>query len=120
MRRSGKTFSYDISKPAIFKVRSKNYEDWKKILMDNLNPKVNCVVLLLPCKKTDNALYNSLKELLLEKCPVPSQVVLTSTVERGKNLMSICNKILIQMCAKVGGVPWIVSDLKDLTEDTML
>lgn len=43
---------------------------------------------------------------------MPSQVVLTSTVEKSKSaLYSICNRILFQVCAKIGGEPWALNDL---------
>ena len=54
------------------------------------------------------------------ECPIPSQVVLTSTIQAGKNLRSIVNKILIQICAKVGGTPWSVSDIPFMNEPTMI
>lgn len=95
--KSLKTFQYTVSKPAMFKVRSNNFNDWKDIFGKNLNPKVQMVVLLLPGKKINNPLYKDVKELLIGKYPIPSQVVLTNTISRGKNTISICNKILIQM-----------------------
>ena len=49
-----------------------------------------------------------MKKLLIGTYPVPSQVVLAQTISRGKNLRSICNKILIQINAKIGGVPWSI------------
>ena len=60
----------------------------------------------------DNAapLYNDLKRLLFTDRPVPSQVVLVKTLN-GKGLRSICNKILVQICAKVGGIPWAIDRL---------
>ena len=42
---------------------------------------------------------------------MPSQVVLSNTISRGKNIRSICSKILIQICAKVGGEPWAIERL---------
>ena len=53
-------------------------------------------------------MYDDVKRFLLTEFPIPSQVVLTATIQRGKNLRSIVSKILIQMNAKVGGVPWAV------------
>lgn len=56
-------------------------------------------------------LYDDVKRFLLTEYPIPSQVILTSTIQRGKNLRSIISKVLIQMNAKVGGTPWAVDNL---------
>lgn len=74
------------------------------------------VLLLLPGRKGNCSLYDEVKRFLLEKCPIPSQVVLTGTVERGKNLRSIVSKVLIQMNAKMGGVPWALEKLPIVRE----
>jgi len=70
-------------------------DNWKKELKSKLNAQVQAVVLLLPGQKGRNNLYDEVKRCLLTECPVPSQVVLTNTIQRGKNLRSIVNKILI-------------------------
>ena len=58
--------------------------------------------------------------MLLEEIPVVSQVVLTSTISRGKNVRSIVSRILIQICAKIGGVPWTVDQIPLLDKPTMV
>ena len=78
------------------------------------------VVLLLPGAKGSCKLYDDVKRFLLTEYPIPSQVVLTSTIQKGKNLRSIMSKVLIQMNAKVGGVPWAVDNLPFMTEPTMI
>lgn len=35
-------------------------------------------------------------------------------------MRSICNKILIQICAKIGGEPWAVNSMPLLTKPTMV
>jgi aubergine len=47
-------------------------------------------------------------------------VVLSNTISRGKNVRSICNKILIQICAKIGGEPWAISDMPFFDKPTMI
>lgn len=51
---------------------------------------------------------------------MPSQVVLVGTIAKGKNLRSIVSKILIQMNAKVGGIPWAVDGLPFMEKPTMV
>lgn len=47
-------------------------------------------------------------------------MVLANTISKGKNVRSICNKILIQICAKVGGEPWAVNELPYFDKPTMV
>jgi len=76
--------------------------------------------LLLPGQKGKCTLYDDVKRLLLADLPVPSQVVLTGTIQRGKNVRSIINKVLIQICAKVGGIPWAVDSLPLMDRPSMI
>lgn len=65
-------------------------------------------------------LYDDCKRLLLSEVPVPSQVALVGTLQRGKNIRSIVSKILIQICAKLGGIPWAVDQLPLMDKPTMV
>jgi len=53
---------------------------WVKELQSKLNKGVQAVVLLLPGAKGKCNLYDDVKRFLLTDVPVPSQVVLTSTI----------------------------------------
>lgn len=64
--------------------------------------------------------YSEIKKQFLEKCPVPNQVVLGSTISRGKNLRSIITKVLIQMNAKLGGIPWSMDKMPYSDKPTMV
>jgi aubergine len=85
-----------------------------------LNDNVQAVVLLLPGNKGNCKLYDDLKRFLLEEYPIPSQVVLCGTIQRGKNLRSIINKVLIQIAAKIGGIPWTVDNLPFMDKPAMI
>ena len=101
-------------------VNGRGFESWERELKSKLNPGVTAIVCVCPGKKTDTQLYNPLKKLLIQTLPVPSQVVLAQTISRGKNLRSICNKILIQINAKIGGVPWAVKNTPFFNNPTMV
>lgn len=45
---------------------------------------------------------------------------MTSTINYGKNLRAIVCKLVAQMCAKIGGIPWTVDDLPFFNERTMV
>lgn len=78
------------------------------------------VVLIIPGQKGKSSLYDDIKRFLLSGYPIPSQVVLANTISKGKNLRSIVCKILIQMCAKLGGIPWAVDALPFMDKPTMI
>ena len=69
------------------------------------------IVFILPGQKGKGKCYTDIKKLLYTSIPVPSQVVLSTVISKGKNLRSIINKVLIQMNAKMGGVPWSLENL---------
>lgn len=78
------------------------------------------VVLILPGAKGKNSLYDDVKRFLLTEYSIPSQVVLANTIQKGKNLRSIISKVLIQMNAKLGGIPWAVDKLPFMDKPTMI
>jgi aubergine-like protein len=78
------------------------------------------VVLIIPGQKGKSQLYDDLKRFLLTEYPIPSQVVLANTISKGKNLRSIISKVLIQINAKLGGIPWHVDKLPFMDKPTMI
>jgi aubergine-like protein len=115
-------FGFSYAKPALFKLQGnpQRFETWEKSLKANLRPGVQAIVMLMPGQKSKCPVYDDLKRTLLSDLPVVSQGVLINTIAKGKNLRSIVNSILIQMCAKIGGVPWAVDQLPFMTEPTMV
>jgi aubergine-like protein len=105
------SFKYQIGRPNVVTVRSIQARDWIETIRSNTNPSTQIVVLILPGGKGKGTNYNDLKRLLLIDCPIPSQVVLAGTLKKDKGLRSVINKVLIQICAKIGGTPWGIDDL---------
>ena len=112
---------YEHSDPATYSVRPGMRADaWIRELKNQLNEGVQMVVLILPGAKGKCALYDDVKRFLLTEYPIPSQVILAQTIQRGKNLRSIISKVLIQMNAKLGGIPWAVDNLPFMDKPTMI
>ncbi|CDW87091.1 macronuclear development protein 1 [Stylonychia lemnae] len=120
MEKSILTFGYPAKQMASFVVKGNTYETWRQTLLVKLDSSVQAIVLILPGYKDRCQLYPEIKRMLLEEIPVISQVVLTSTLLRGRNVRSIVSKILIQLCAKIGGIPWIVDKMPILDRPTMI
>jgi aubergine-like protein len=47
-------------------------------------------------------------------------VILEGTLRKERGLRSVVNKLLIQICAKIGGEPWVFKDIPCSKEPTML
>lgn len=68
----------------------------------------------------NSQLYHDLKKLMLQEIPIISQVVLTGTVNYVKNLRAVVAKIVGQICAKIGGIPWVVDEMPYCNKKTMV
>jgi aubergine len=113
-------FGYPAKQMASFMVRGHNVELWKETLLSKLDSSVQCAVILLPGSKGRCVLYDEIKRLMLEEIPVVSQIVLVGTIRAGKNVRSIVSKVLIQICAKIGGIPWTVEQMPLLDMPAMV
>lgn len=77
-----KSFKYQIAQPKLICVKSQNFRDWEESIKNNITPDVQAVVLILGGPKGKGANYNELKHLLTVKYPIPSQVILSSTINK--------------------------------------
>jgi aubergine-like protein len=105
--------SLDITFPSIIEVgisQFNNFANVKNSLTQNLNQSSTACVIIIPGRKKQGRHYDEIKRYLLQNIPVPSQIVLSLTMN-GKNLQSIVFKIFVQICAKIGGIPWAIKDL---------
>lgn len=98
----------------------RNFNEIKDRAEKNLTPQTNICIWILPGAKKQGTNYDKIKRLLINNLPVPSQMILTSTIAAGKNLRSIITKMLVQIGAKVGAVPWAIDDLPFANEPTMV
>lgn len=48
---------------------------------------------------------------MINELPVPSQMILVSTVQKDKGFRSVVNKMVAQVGAKLGFVPWTIDEL---------
>ena len=91
--------------------RDDDVKAWHRLIRKYINEKVKMIVFILPGQKGKGKCYTDIKKLVYTSIPVTSQVVLSIVIHQGKNLRSIINKVLIQMNAKMGGVPWSLENL---------
>jgi aubergine len=78
------SFNYQIANPNVVFVKSTQYRDWEEAITRNIAKDVQAVLLIIPGAKGKGFIYNDVKKLLTLKFPVPSQVVLASTLMKRK------------------------------------
>lgn len=98
----------------------RNFAEIKAVAHERLNPQVSLCIWILQGRKNAGINYEQIKRHLITNLPVPSQMILASTISAGKNLRSIITKLLVQIGAKVGSVPWAMSDLPFVDRPTMI
>lgn len=96
-----------MDKPEIMYIKGNRMNEWENVL-GSLNPDTKMVLCILGGAKGKGIFYNEIKRYLFSRMSIPSQIILVSTIMKGKNLRSIINKVLMQICAKVGGEPWAI------------
>ena len=98
----------------------RNFNEIKNAAQSKLSPQVSLCIWILPGRKNAGTNYENIKRHLINNLPVPSQMILAATIAAGKNLRSIISKLLIQIGAKVGSVPWAMSELPFVDKPTMI
>jgi len=78
-------------------------ERYEEVIKSQIKEGCQLAVLILPNKYSEP--YNSIKQILTTKFPVPSQCITANLINK-KGLKSVCNKLAVQIVAKVGGIPW--------------
>ena len=115
-----KTYNVQSDKPLLFGVRTDKWNDWDAVLKQNLNPSIKMIVCILPGARGKSRLYDDLKRLTFSALPVPSQVILNATLKKDKGLRSVINKVIMQINAKAGGIPWAMQNLPLSDAPTMI
>ena len=98
----------------------KNFREIKNAVEENLNESFSVQFWILPGSKNKGISYDKIKRLVINEFPVPSQMILISTLKRGKNLRSIVSMMLIQTAGKLGMIPWALDELPFVDEPTMI
>lgn len=83
---------------------------------------IQLILFFLNGRKKEGKYYKELKQLTVKRYAIPTQVILVSTIRnaQGGKLRTIANKLLVQMCAKVGGTPWSINQLPFNSKPTMI
>ena len=109
---SAQTYNFNINTKELIIENSRNWESWYNKLSHTLiSLKPNLIFIILPALGRKGLFYDQLKTYLLNKEGIPSQIILEKTATKQNGLRSVFNKIIVQMCSKVGGSPWIIDNM---------
>ncbi|CAF3978213.1 unnamed protein product [Rotaria sp. Silwood2] len=97
-------FGMHVEYPYIQQLVNDRPESYLQALKDSIPRNTDLVLCVLSNNRKDR--YDALKKFLCLDNPVPSQMVLTKTLSRRNQLMSVATKIGIQINAKLGGEVW--------------
>ena len=106
-----KAYQFTRKEPIVYKV-DKEFDMVSKLeeIEDELKD-IDIIVIIISGKKKNNSMYNELKRVTMNQYQVPTQFINYMTIQKNKNLMSICCRILMQINSKIGGAPWKISDV---------
>lgn len=57
---------------------------------------------------------------MINELPVPSQMILVGTIQKDKGFRSVVNKMVAQVGAKLGFIPWTIDELPFADLPTMI
>lgn len=98
----------------------RNENDCQKEAEKNLDSNVSLCFWILPGKKNQGLNYDKIKRFMTNEIPVPSQMILVSTIQKDKGFRSVVNKMVVQVGAKLGFIPWAINDLPFADLPTMV
>ncbi|XP_071990245.1 piwi-like protein 4 isoform X2 [Engystomops pustulosus] len=101
----GEGMGFSIAYPKIKQVED-SAVSFLRALQQHVNPDIELVFCILPSQSKDN--YDSIKKYLTLEQPVPSQCVQNRTLNKQNMIMSVANKIAMQIICKTGGELWAV------------
>ena len=124
LKSAGGNYGIQVNEPLWCEYNGSN-EDFEKTLKDErtINEKTQFVLALLtPEDKKYERLYPLFKRYTFIEKPVPSQVVISSSIYDEKKVKSVCSKIILQINAKLGSTLWAanIENLGIANKDIML
>ncbi|CAF4068984.1 unnamed protein product [Rotaria magnacalcarata] len=91
-------------------------EAFIRAIENKANPQLDLVCCILTNNRKDRC--DAIKNVLYVDCPVPSQMLLSKTLQKPGQLMSVATKFGIEINAKLGGEIWASKTLMRIGIDT--
>ncbi|XP_066589272.1 piwi-like protein Ago3 [Prorops nasuta] len=93
-----------VSEPIRKVLRDDRIEGYLNALREVINNTLEIVVLVLPTNRGDK--YAAIKKFCCVQMPIPSQVIISKTIDNASKLKAVTEKIALQMNCKLGGALW--------------
>ena len=115
------TFQYPMDMPIIIYVHGNEFFQWESQINNIKNyDSFQILLFIIPGTKENDKLYNELKKYTLNVIQCPSQIILSDTIAKAKNIKSVMHRLFIQIVAKLSGEPWVVNDMPFTDMPTMV
>jgi aubergine len=95
-------------------IKIKKGRNWREALFKlkyRLKRRPDIVIWLIKTEGEEDTSYNEVKRAAIWELQINTQFIKIETILSAKSLTKICSKILIQINAKIGGIPWTISDI---------
>lgn len=96
-----------LAKPHVIELRGDTQKDYAMAVRDAAANKPQLILSVLPNNRKDR--YKAIKHEALAVEGIPSQCLLEKNARNPQKLMSVLNKLLLQMNCKAGGELWAVN-----------
>ena len=117
-------FEYKCNKPleVMIKGDDRKPDSWINTIKDLVDEgNLDVIICIAPGRKGSSPIYENLKYFLQTEINIPSQVILAETIKKNfKSLRNIMKNVMIQICAKIGDIPWGFKELPLMNEPTMI
>ena len=104
LERVGGPMGIRLGQPQMCELPDDRTDTYLRALKQNINPKVQMVICILPRSTKDR--YDAIKKLCCLEKPVPSQCIQSRTIGNPESIMSVTTKIALQLNCKLGGELW--------------
>jgi len=104
MQKQGRQMGFSIGKPKPISLPNERTDTYLNEIKKIIQPDVQLIVAVVPQVKSDR--YAAIKKLCCVEKPVASQVVCLKTISNEKRLVSVVQKIALQINVKLGGELW--------------
>ncbi|KAF1743405.1 hypothetical protein MXB_3807, partial [Myxobolus squamalis] len=106
LMQSCESLNFRVAEPEIRELYNANTSEFVKEIR-SLNSSYDMAMFIIPPNRKE--IYDAIKTACCVDNPLPTQVILSKTLQRQNALRSVATKVAIQMSVKRGGEPWVLT-----------
>lgn len=93
-----------VRQPKLFPLKDDRTETYVNACKQLITNSTQVVVFICPTLRSDR--YSAIKKMCCAQMPIPSQVILSKTLQNQQKVRAITQKIAYQIVCKLGGSLW--------------